>query len=309
MDDSGCIKLDLLESWLLDGSSSTKKKPLTLDLEHHLNQNGGVSTPDLGLHDSNILSVVLSQSPNGSTFDLPKAQLEFWSPFLRKLIAAEAPQKVLAGSVFGGSISLHNVEKDVFQIFVNFMETRHFAPRPDMTYSTPGDEVPMMIKVWVLANRLKGPTLALRDQILYVIYYVYAVRRLCASYTRFGVPVQLVPFPPAVVRYVLLHTMTEANHPQLNPRVCLTTPLMRFLLAILARPDLEISADKIPLWKELMREIPDFGREVERRLACSDKERMDALQGSTKYMSSLGEVDPGWYDRAGRSTGPHDGLD
>lgn len=293
----------------------------TAELNQILNIEGQVTTPVLN-NPLGAISVVTRDASNTVTHILPRAQLNFWSPYLRSKITSSTPRTPHSQNLCI-SILLPDIDPFAFQIFIKFMETRKLIDvyRYEQGQNTRDASVvdwrnvPLLIKIWVLAHRFKGPTLVLRDQAMLRIYDLYNPQHA-----------KMITPNPQTVRYILTLVQTSRTTPTLTsssnptfysrtnsgshsesrmfssfsnrnpPRPDLNAPLTRFFMAALAFPDVQCETTDTTEWRSIMSEYPEFGDELRRKIEEDIWKRRDGVKKVEAYLGCLGEVEPGWYE-------------
>lgn len=232
---------------------------------------GIVLPPDFS-HHSTTVAVLIGPPSTFHTFHLPKAQLEFWSPYLRTLIDRQCTHIC---------ISLPEVKKEEWMVFVSFMKTCRVLGRFEVADNKPGcaDPVPLVFRVWVLSNRLKGPAIVMRDACMQLIYKLYMPNT--PMY-----PENCIPFTPSIVRYMLNNTKTIDK----GLKGALETPLMQFIMAMMVQPGIEYREEEKEAWDTLLLGYIDFRTEMGRRVRMSDERKKENLGPVEAYLGCLGEI-------------------
>lgn len=216
-------------------------------------------------------------TPIGSaqTFLLPERQINFYSPYLRTLIERASPRRPL-------TLILPNYDPDAFKVVNSWMNYAS-AARPCHQKAEKGgalegmleqedvDGVVVAFKVWVLAHRLGGPCLVLRDECMRFLYETYTLPDFTIS--------------PASVLYVFTNAgatkMMELDH---------------FLHAILARDGLHSpdNGSRGCTWDHVLEYVEGLKQRLETTWGYDRAERFKELKAMEVYMCTPGEVTPDW---------------
>ncbi|KAF2830637.1 hypothetical protein CC86DRAFT_402664 [Ophiobolus disseminans] len=225
-----------------------------------------------------IIKVLVGPTCRPQPYLLPKRQLCFNSPYLRTLIEKAEPSR---------TICLPHDDPAAMELLITWMNYEQAKPchqrgaELEKKIKTKDKEgVPIAIKVWVLAHRLGGPCLVLRDECMRYLYETCAM----PPSGKTGLVIT-----PAIGMYAFQNASTRIE-------------LRHLVFACLARDGLQGSGS-VCTWDAVLKQVQGLRAALQKAWDGSKTERVEKLLQLEDYMCAPGEITPGWYQKQVASRG------